>query len=524
MIPGFCTTLPPGGHDDFLLDFIVEDSGNGLGAVVTLRPAVNYPMNHCVGADGMPQTVVSLADGLSEPVKVPVAYDTKRSSHSVFSAPLGDWDSQEGIDVAVQERYFTADKAKMVQIDFDTVIETIEAYGDSAQFSAWTLNGLRRYTNGRPFSGRSTEMQIDITLTNPSGTNYTVTLSLNGFVIASGSRTGNGVVTLTAQNNSGVSGSVTLAFSAVIAEGAAYAVARWCASYTVVVNGSSVTVNDPGLSNRLTAQVGPFAAGTYAWSVTGNSDSGVVGSSASGNVTVPGRPAPITNLAYVSGNCGTAPATPATTLSWTASLTGGATYNFYDSELNMPTDFDTVVATHIAGSGTLTQVLPVFPIGVGKRRVCIEAVNGGVESGARIYITLEYDASGNIVLARPNTPTFKPRAVNPVTSGRTLNIDYVYDSTGQTGVCTQIQLFIWAEGVSPTFGAPNATASLPAATNNISRGTITVNTGADGWFNYCVRAATAGGTLSPNTSVKGPIYASNAAPAAPANVETTVNA
>lgn len=520
MIPGYPTSLPPGGHDDFLLDFIVSDTGTGAGATVTMTPATGYGDNYwALVCDGAVQQVVYLAEG--QTLTKTVFYDATRTVHSVSAAPMGQWETADGIDVVVQEMYFTVDKGRMVQIDIDAVIETVEAYGDSGQFSAWSLAGLARYTTGRPYGGRMTEEQIDITLENSGGT-YTVTLSLNGYNIAQGSRVGNGVVTLTAQNSSGVSGSVTLAFTAVIAEGDAYAVARWAKTYSVVIGLLSTTVYDTGLGNALTAILGPFAAGTYNWSNTAVSDTGVNGTAQTGTVTVPGRPEPPAALTYVSGNCGTAPATPATTISFTAATTPGATYRIYDSELNMPTDFDTVAATHIAGTGTLTQLLPVIAIGAGIRRVVVESVNGGIESGVRQLLMLEYDASGNIVLPRPNVPDFRQSATAPVTAGRTINIEYTYDATEQAGVATQLKLWIFAEGAPIVFGAADGTVTLSNPVRNIYKGTISALAPADGHFTFCVRASTAVGTLSENVTPKGPLYVANTVLAAPGTTTTVI--
>ena len=88
---------------------------------------------------------------------------------------------------------------------------TITEAGDAGnQLSAWVIIGddMSNTDNGVLYWG----------LTNPSGTNYTVSLykdsgAAAADLVAEGTRSGNGSITLAEQNSSGISGTVTLAFS-----------------------------------------------------------------------------------------------------------------------------------------------------------------------------------------------------------------------------------------------------------------------------------------------------------------------
>ena len=335
-----------------------------------------------------------------------------------------------------------------------------------------------------------------------------------GHKIAEGSRSGDGSITLAAQNSSGVTGTVNVTYTADIAAGVAFLDIRWAKKYEIHVDTVlTKTLKDQGLANHQAAVVGPLATGNRDIQVRAISDTGVSGT-LSGAITksIPGRPNPPGAISYTSGTRAN------TVVSFEASTTSGATYRLYDSAYDEPIDFTTVAATRAAGSGTLTLTLPdMGSNSAAKRRICIVALDGGIEDGLRRRLVLEYDSTGAFVPQRPNIPGFSFKSV---TSGRKLTVDYSYNKREQKGTAQDINLYVFKEGDAISYASADATAVL--GTDPIEVGTLNFTPASDGWYFYIVRTATSGGDLSENTQLMGPVYLSNTTLAAPANVAVEV--
>jgi hypothetical protein len=303
------TTTPAGDIEDILLDFDVVEYASGRGAMVALRACEGYgDAFFGLVVEGKVQSVVWLPEG--ELLTTQVVYDPDLAYHPISVVPLGDWPSDLDIDLTFPQFDFVADKGRSIQIDWDAVVESVDAYGDSGQFSGWNLTGLSRYANTRPVPGNRTQGKIDLSLTTSGGV-HTLTLSINGQPVAAGSRTGNGLITLIALNNSGLGGVTTLNYSADFAQGAAFIVARWALEYEVHIAPSlnfprapELAIVDPGRANRLSAKYTVPSTGTYAYLVRAITDTSIVGNAiaAIGTVYVPGRPNPPGKISYVSGN------------------------------------------------------------------------------------------------------------------------------------------------------------------------------------------------------------------------------
>lgn len=509
MSPGSATSTAPGDEDMIVLDFDWTDNGSGSGFKGYMQPTSGYG-NHwwATVVDGAAQTIQYFPEGQFTPIGG--TYDSTLTSHSVSMKQLGDWADALNVDVSIDQTYFTSDKGASVQFDFPASVDEVEAIGDSGQFATWAIIGLSRWKTVRPTGNGlpKTEACMDLTMSS-AGAVHTVSLSMNGYLIAQGTINGNGSVTLTAQNNSGVSGTVVLTYSADIALNAATFNVRWASSYTVVCGALSTTVKDTGIGDTLTAKLGPLAAGNQSWSITANSDTGVVGTALTGNVTVPGRPVAPSGLVYVSGD------STATVIRWTESTTASSFSRVYDSELNGPTDTIDAAIDNIAGvGGVKTQTLATLGAGVtGERRIIVESVLGSVESGARKILKINYIA-GVVVLPRPNAPTW---SIKSVTGGTNANISFQYNATGQAGVATKIDLYLVPAGsAAPADGATVDTEiALPSAVKNISVGTITATTYnggtplTTGWYQACVRAKTAAGTRSATIALGPPFFVSS---------------
>lgn len=527
MSPGMLTTVAPGDYEDFLLDFIPRDDGSGNAAIVPLMCASGYGDTFWViGCDRIPQHVVFIPEGLQTPIHQTVFYDVDQTTHKVFAFPLGDWDNFADIDPTFTAAYFESDKGKSAKIDFQPTMEIVEANNDLDQLSSWSLTGIERFATGRPIRGEKTKAKIDIQIENAGGT-YTVILSCNGWRIASGSRVGNGIVTLTQENNSGVSGQVTIAFTAELDEtDEAYVVGRWAKSYAVTCGSGSATVNDPGRGEWLTCVVGPLTSGVNNISITPTSDTNVAGTARTSSITIPGRPEPPGALTVVAGGTFNS-----TDVQFTASSTSGATYRLYESEeLDGPINHSEPTDLHIAGTGAITWRIPNIASGTGKRRLYIVAVDpvGNMEDMTRRSLTIEY-LSGNVVSPRPNRPGFNLRYPDPVTS-RAITCEYTYNTEREPGTATKLKMFILDEG--ETFGIGEdvdpstdpADAEVTFDVNNkidgFYTGTISATAGSNGWKRVVVIAETAGGAQSDNTDPTPAVYVSNAVMAAVPNTIT----
>ena len=236
---------------------------------------------------------------------------------------------------------------------------------DGGFTSNWVLNGCtRKNTAGVSSEPLYGELQLDITIN--AGV-ATVTLSYQGIVAASGSAAIVGApfaVTLSAQNGSGISGSLTLSNTvAAVAAGAVYV--KWPASMNVLrgtANPPTVAVanilND-GRDAGIWTEPADLPANTYYYELQSVSDDGVAGgSTAAFTAVVHAPPLPVSNLVYVSGSAGAG-----ITLGFTSSGTVGATYNAYVGTPTLQMNLNDVKATAIAGSSTI--VIPAGALGGG---------------------------------------------------------------------------------------------------------------------------------------------------------------
>jgi hypothetical protein len=516
MYPGGPTSSPPGDPNDVLF-LAVEDDGDGLGCQAAVKYAPGYgDKNISIGTDGRALQTLFLPEGKERQIGLP--YSAGQSDHGVGVMLLGDWQTDLDIDCTFPWRYFIEDKAKIGQIDFPCVIESLEVFGDSGQITNLVLSGMQRFKNGRPVQDAPTQMELDLVLTNNAGT-YTLSLQLGSYVLASGSRVGNGAVNVADQDGSGLSATATIGYTADIALGAARVVARWCKKYYVHVGVSPLvfprtpeaTVIDPGLSNMLSARVA-LAAGTYDYLVRAETDTQQEGTNtiAAGSKTIPGRPLPpgVPTLQTPPGNAA------GTKIQFTASATPGATYRFYDGlGADLPVNLLVIAATAGAGAGTILVTLPAWGGGDGKRTVAIAAVNGGIEDGFYRQITVDYLA-GAVVLPRPNIPGFRFKSA----VGRTLTVDVDYSSAGEAEPAATFELLIYNEA-----GAQVASSSASfTGTDGVKTGTLSATALADGWYTFLVRAISAAGTRSSNADQQGPRWLSTAAPSAPSSVTFTL--
>jgi len=418
MIPGFPPSVHPGDHDCGIIVGTIEDMGDGL----SLRAPVQAPTNlgDCywiVIADHILGRIFKLEEG-ARPKFVRIKVDgSKANPHTIAFAPIGKTPTLvPGFDPRIQLNIFEENQGKYLSLEWDATAGMLDykMYSDDAQLSGWNLSGLRRLLTGRPVNQTPTEMQLDVEIITAGGV-HTVILSLNGYNICSGSRTGDGQVNFYPLNGSGVSGPVNLTYSGDIALGGAYLAIRWPKSYQMYVdNVLAKTVQDNGLGNRFTARVGPKAAGTYSMKVRGVSDTNAAGTfSTPINKTISTRPFPPGVPVYHAGGAGwgtnllTAPA-DMTDPAWVAIQCSAVANDALGPDGLMSADTVTVqvggssiarkVQTKAETAGNVRTVYGIFKLGSLATwvRLAVLDTNGVSSAFREAYWNLSTGAAGTV--------------------------------------------------------------------------------------------------------------------------------
>lgn len=447
----------------------------------------------------------------TSPTSVIVPIDITKQEHQATVIPLGQWSYiPDGYDVAAEQYLYIGAVGKSVLITFDAVITNTTIFGDAQQFSSISLTGAIRQTNVQK-TDMSTRGSLNITLTTNTAGIHILNLFNGPVLVATGSRTGDGVIAFTPVNSSGISGSLTLTYSADITTNC-YMDVRWAQQYNFTLDSApSITVYDDGVSNSFSGTILNLTAGSHLAYITAIDDLGNTSStSAPIYITVPGTPIQASNLAYVSGNASSL------VLSFTPSITGGATYRVYkkDCGVNDLMNFE----SYFTASTTPITITGIadYP---GTARFLLKAVSGGLEDVGDVYLDLEFDASGNIVNKRPNIPQ---GTVNTEVS-RTLTIGILYDTLNQPIAPATFQLFVVSQYSTVNWSSPSATGAAPAASaDGYVRTSLNYAVSSDGWYFWALRAVSLAGTPSSNTTLYGPVWLGNAAPPAPSNIDVQI--
>lgn len=135
--------------------------------------------------------------------------------HTVSVVGCGPWSTPGLFDVTSTQSAYLFSRSRSIHFELFGVPEQFSD-NDGGQFSNWNISGIQRFTNCRTVKNRTTYGEVDILLST-SGSVHTLTLSLSGKALARGRITGNGTVTLSELNNSGVckngTNTVTLAYT-----------------------------------------------------------------------------------------------------------------------------------------------------------------------------------------------------------------------------------------------------------------------------------------------------------------------
>lgn len=480
MILGYPLSCPIGDTDD-LVQLEAATIKFGVISCFAFARTGYGGFNWALFCDGLFNRYIQLKEGVIDRFDV-VPFDMNKEKHSLTLESIGNW-----------EEIPAGTAVGLIHVEFeeahgDSVLALITANqnylvsGDlNSSFSSWVLTGLRRGFNVSQ-GVHKTRGTLQISLTQSGGVN-TLTLTAGGVIQASGSRTGNGSITLAEQNDSGVSGSVTIAY---VSDVAALLHIRWPKSYSAEIDSQTAEIDDNGVSNKFEARIRGVSNGTHNLTITPISDTGVSHTpTVVSSVVVANPPAPPTALRLQNLPSDYL----ATHIEWAASADAD-TYNVYDSDLNEPTDILNVIANQ-AG---ITYTLPAITQAAGIRRVIVEALKSGVESGERFCLEIEYDSIGVIIKPRPSAPDF---TIRPTTSGLTVNFDYRYSRRLEQGNATKLAVFLVSEANFAAFdGSGVADKEIALSADDLINGADTVIASITGVWNLFIFGENATGERS----------------------------
>jgi hypothetical protein len=122
----------------------------------------------------------------------------------------------------------------------------------------------------------------------------------------------------------------------------------------------------------------------------------------------------------------------------------------------------------------------------------VRAVSSGNEDNYLTTIDIEYDASGNVIYARPNIPQINITGIGY--SGGNLQLPVIYNPVAEAGVATQVKLYYRTNPASSwtAFG----TQSLGALSNGVKKATFNVTGLSADMYYFAVSALTAAASES----------------------------
>ncbi|MBE7465485.1 MAG: hypothetical protein HS116_18565 [Planctomycetes bacterium] len=463
------------------------------------------------------------AEGQESLIDLPLRWGETRAN--ILPLRMGHFNDPAYADEKVARLFEPIENNRVtLQFDFVPVVIQPDAEDDEGWTSGWQLEGLVQGVNCLPVSGHSTwgELELEIEM---DGADATVNLKRYETIVATGTGTDGGgpfVVTLAPANESGLSGQVTLATGVGDLDGVPLRV-RW-PKYMRIKRG----IADPptlivegvafgGANTVRWTEPLDLQAGTYYYRLQPISDTGDAGTeSGSLSAVIPGIPNPPSALAFASGS-----AVAGFTVNFTGSSTPGASYRAYmATTIGEPLDPDSPTATAIAGSTSIA--LPALTGYPGTAYVLIRAVLDGVEERNLNLLAVEFDAAGDFVAARPNSPGIAENGI-AYSNGLSIQVSGTYQTLGELGAANTLQLFSRTPGGAYDYENPDDEAELGVERNGVKLATLNHTFSAAGWYYVRLLAATAGGTQSVAASApEALVYVSAADMPAAANASIEV--
>jgi len=319
--------------------------------------------------------------------------------------------------------------------------------GDAAnQLSSWSITGTGVARGGASFdwiNGRTGRLYVYL---RGSGFHryvyvYRDSAMASADLVMYGARNNDGAITLAQQNASGLSGSVTVAYTADTTAikmdwsfPLQYSV-RWDNKTGTIIETDLAVLTDDNLLG--TADL-PFrwsspvlTAGAYKFRVDCLDDAGNRKTGTEVNVTVDLAPNAVSALALVYN-----PATRLATLTWVDPVDADLASLSVRQFLSTAVPPDAPTASVAVGTKTWVSGVLTGPAIYNFRVNALDA--GGNEELSSLTLTLELDAANNQVNPRPNAPF--SLAVTPLAAGK-FQVVADYDQRGEAAVATHVHFF-----------------------------------------------------------------------------------
>lgn len=415
-----------------------------------------------------------------------------------------------------------ADRGRRARLTWAAAPAFDAVHGDTAaQLSGWALTGVDRHRHVDRVADQPTRGRLYWTLIDTAGAR-TVTLFADAALlqpVATGSRSGDGLVTLTAVGDSGLTGAVTVAYTADVVA-AAWIDLRWPARYDLFANAGAgaiefdapfAVIRDNGRDTACTWVSAELLAGSWDFCLRAVSDTGVAATNtavqASLTVTLPPEPPGLP--VYLSGDAATG-----LTFQFAPSPTVGATYRLYRSAAPDRTP-DTSTPDAIAGSGASQIASTALTGGAGRYSfllVAVAAAGPAAESLNVATVVVDLAADGSVVPPRPPAPHIDQLRI----AGRDLAVRARFhsaDAAAGAAAVTAVDFYLAAETAAIDWNAPAASAAPVAQLDGWQQAAADLPTApADGWHQLAARCRTAAGDRDGNTAVRW-VYLNAAAPA-----------
>ncbi len=391
--------------------------------------------------------------------------------------------------------------------------------GDT-QLTSITVTGAKRNVNvgttTRPTRGK---LHYQILEVEDSPGTYIVRWWSGTRLVAQGTRTGNGALTCTEINGSGLEVTCTLTYTADVKPGTAFIDVKWPLAYQVHYSPDALSYPrtpeglraDNGQDDYefLTAELPP---GTYNWNILTIDDGNVVQSSSFPSTTpkvINYIPLPVEEVTFT-GNAA------ALELHW---LPGeeGCTYDIYSSLINEAINFGDYTNPAIESSSDvlypylgarffgarffharflrseLQKVMPAIEDYPGIFRFVIRATKDGIQEKTDKHYHVEFDEEGNIVYPRPNRASLQNITV---TSALTLTVEGVLLTEEQVADAIAFDLFVVPEADEIDLTDPQASVTLDDAVVSVQRKEVSFTVPSAGWYKVAILARAANGSLS----------------------------
>lgn len=458
-----------------------------------------------VHLNGQPITPF-LRSNFAQPFETLVTVPPGETKANIYIEDVGDWGSLPDAlipsDLSIQKEAALGDKISFFwnpPSTFSIANKLVSDPRGDSQLSAISITGMKRGANVEIVPDLPTRGKLAYTIHNV-GTTRTVRFWYKNALVAQGSRVGNGSVTCSAVNESGIDVTCTVTYTGDVLHGEAFINLVWPDTYQVHYSTGALAFPRAPEMTALDIGLDDFAAvtpslnpGTYNVSVVPvidgvEMDPGSI-TTTSGLVVldVPEPPVPGTPT----GNAA------ATTVNWAVGESG-CTFDVYYSNMDAPINYGdasgpTPLTTALDATSAILAARIDYP---GIVRAIVRASKGGVQERHDQEIRIEYDSAGAIVPARPN----KASVVGFTVAGLTLTVKGAVMASEFEIAAANLQLFVKEASLgdfdAADFAAPEDEEALPTVVNGVQRVNVSYTVPAKGWYRIALRSESAASVQS----------------------------